>query len=68
MKDFVPKPGRLMDQVVEVMRFYHYAYSTEKTYVFWILQYIRFNDRRHPLKLLVGSDNTFDQRPIKEMF
>jgi len=37
-----------MDQVREVLRFYHYAYSTEKTYVFWILQYIRFNDRRHP--------------------
>jgi hypothetical protein len=30
MKDFVPKPGRLMDQVREVLRFYHYAYSTDK--------------------------------------
>lgn len=48
MKDYVPKSVRLMDQVREVLRFYHYAYSTEKTYVFWILQYIRFNDRRHP--------------------
>jgi len=48
MKDFVPKPGRLMDQVREVLRFYHYAYSTEKSYVYWILQFIRFNDRQHP--------------------
>ncbi len=45
---FTPKPGRLMDQVRETLRFYHYAYSTEKSYVQWILRYIRFNDRRHP--------------------
>lgn len=43
-----PKPGRLMDQVRETMRFHHYAYSTEKNYIQWILRYIRFNDRRHP--------------------
>ena len=51
MKDFVPKPGRLMDQVREVLRFYHYAYSTEKSYVFWILQFIRFNNLRHPAEM-----------------
>lgn len=45
---FTPKPGRLMDQVRETLRFHHYAYSTEKNYVQWILRYIRFNDRRHP--------------------
>ena len=45
---FTPKPGKLMDQVRETLRFYHYAYSTEKSYVQWILRYIRFNDRRHP--------------------
>ena len=48
MNSFTPKPGRLMDQVRETLRFYHYAYSTEKSYVQWILRYIRFNDRRHP--------------------
>ena len=51
MKEFVPQPGRLMDQVREVLRFYHYAYSTEKSYVQWILRYIRFNDIRHPRDL-----------------
>jgi integron integrase len=48
MKSFVPKPGRLMDQVREVLRFHHYAYSTEKSYIQWILRFIRFNDRHHP--------------------
>jgi hypothetical protein len=51
MKDFVPKPGRLMDQVREVLRFYHYAYSTLKSHVFWILEYIRLNDNRRPAEL-----------------
>jgi len=37
-----------MDQVREVLRFHHYAYSTEKSYVDWILRYIRFNNKRHP--------------------
>ena len=47
-KTFTPKPGRLMDQVRETLRFYHYSYSTEKSHVHWILRYIRFNNRRHP--------------------
>lgn len=50
-KNFVPKSARLMDQVREVMRFYHYSYKTEKTYIHWILRYIRFNDRRHPKEM-----------------
>lgn len=47
-QSFTPKPGKLMAQVRETLRFHHYAFSTEKTYVQWILRYIRFNDRRHP--------------------
>jgi len=33
---FKPSSTRLMDQVREVLRFYHYAYSTEQAYVSWI--------------------------------
>lgn len=47
-RKFVPTSIRLMDQVREVLRFHHYAHSTEKSYVSWILQYIRFHKRRHP--------------------
>jgi integron integrase len=39
---------RLMDQVRETLRFYHYAYNTEKSYVEWILRYIRFNEKKDP--------------------
>lgn len=48
MDTFRPTATRLMDQVRETLRFYHYAYNTEKSYVSWILKFIRFNGKRHP--------------------
>ena len=48
---FRPKASRLMDQVRETLRFYHYAYNTEKSYVDWILRFIRFNDKKHPKEM-----------------
>jgi len=48
---FRPKPGKLLDQIREVMRYHHYAIRTEQTYVKWILDYIRFNETRHPREM-----------------
>ena len=45
---FQPTATRLMDLVRETLRFYHYAYNTEKSYVEWILKFIRFNGKSHP--------------------
>jgi len=45
---FQPTATRLMDQVRETLRFYHYAYNTEKSYVEWILKFIRFSGKKHP--------------------
>lgn len=47
---FIPNTQpKLMDQVRETLRYYHYARSTEKTYCQWILRYILFYDKkRHP--------------------
>jgi hypothetical protein len=47
-RKFVPKSARLMDQVREVLRFHHYTYNTEKSYLSWILQFIRFHNKKHP--------------------
>ena len=47
-RKFVPKSARLMDQVREVLRFHHYTYKTEKSYLSWILQFIRFHNKKHP--------------------
>ena len=48
---FRPKPGKLLDQIREVMRYHHYAIRTEQTYIKWILDYIRFNGTRHPREM-----------------
>ncbi len=47
---FKPNPeSRLMDQVREVLRYYHYAYKTEQSYTSWILQYVKFyGGETHP--------------------
>lgn len=43
---------KLMDQVREVLRYYHYAYRTEQTYCNWILRFIRFHGgKTHPKNL-----------------
>lgn len=39
---------RLIDQVRDRIRVKHYARATEKTYVHWIIQFIRFSGMRHP--------------------
>jgi len=50
---FHPNPKlKLMDQVREVLRYHHYAYSTEQTYCQWILRYIHhFGGKTHPRHL-----------------
>lgn len=47
---FRPDPdARLMEQVREVLRYFHYAYRTEQTYCDWILRYIKFHgSKTHP--------------------
>jgi|ERR1051326_9152585 integron integrase len=48
---FVPQPGRLLDQVREVMRYHHYSLRTERSYIAWIVQFIKFNGTRHPTQM-----------------
>jgi len=50
IKKFNPNPNlKLMDQVRETLRYYHYARSTEKTYCYWVLKYVYFYEKKqHP--------------------
>jgi integron integrase len=52
-KKFKPdKNHKLMDQVREVLRYYHYAYRTEQTYCEWIKRYLAFYGMsRHPSEM-----------------
>lgn len=45
------KPKKLLDQVRDVLRVKHYAYRTEKTYIFWIRRFILFHGKRHPSEM-----------------
>ncbi len=40
-----------MDQVREILRYYHYSIRTGKAYVRWILQIIHFHKKQHPINL-----------------
>lgn len=47
---FTPNPNsKLMDQIRETLRYYHYARTTENVYCRWIIQFISFYDKKiHP--------------------
>ena len=45
------QPKRLLDQVRDAIRLKHYAYSTEKTYVYWAKRFILYHNKRHPLEM-----------------
>lgn len=49
---FIPdKPTRFVDQFRAFIRARNMTYSTEKTYVHWVLRFIRFHGRQHPSEL-----------------
>jgi len=48
------KKKKLLDIVRDKIRFKHYSYSTEKTYVHWIKHYIFFHNKKHPVEM--GKD------------
>ncbi len=42
---------KLLDLVRDKIRFKHYSYSTERTYIHWIKQYIFFHHKKHPVEM-----------------
>ena len=46
-----PWPSRLLDQLRRHMRDGGYAWKTEKTYIHWIVRFIRFHGKQHPTAL-----------------
>ena len=39
---------RLLEQVRDVLRYLHYSYRTEQSYIHWIKRYIYFHNKKHP--------------------
>jgi len=50
---------KLLDLVRDKIRFKHYSYSTEKTYVHWIKHYILFHKKKHPLEMGKSEIETY---------
>jgi len=50
---------KLLDLVRDKIRFKHYSYSTEKTYVHWIKHYILFHKKKHPLEMGKSETETY---------
>ena len=42
---------KLLDIVRDKIRFKHYSYSTERTYIHWIKHYILFHNKKHPVEM-----------------
>lgn len=45
---------RLLEQVRDVLRYRHYSYRTEQSYIHWIKRYIYFHNKKHPREM--GAD------------
>lgn len=60
-KKFIPDPTlKLMDQVRETLRYYHYAYRTEHTYCQWIRRFLAFHEMsKHPRDMGAGEVERF---------
>ena len=51
--------SKLLDQTRAVLRTRHYSYRTEKTYIEWILKYIRFHNIKHPNEMGAAEIEAF---------
>jgi len=56
-----PKQPKLLDQVRQYLRLHHYSIHTERSYVDWIVRFIRFHRMR-------SRDDLFPAEPKIEAF
>jgi hypothetical protein len=45
------KKRKHLDIVRDKIRVKHYSLSTEKTYVYWIIYFIIFHNKKHPVNM-----------------
>lgn len=51
--------SKLLNDVRAVLRTQHYSYRTERTYIDWILRYIRYHGVRHPKEMGAAEIEAF---------
>ena len=52
-------PGKFMQQLRVSMRQQRLAYTTEKTYVYWVRSFIRYHRYRHPQEMGAAEVDQF---------
>lgn len=56
---YKPSDSPLLTQVRQVLRLRHMSRSTEKSYLYYILDYIYFHNKRHPQEMGVNEIRTY---------
>ena len=55
----------LLDQVRHAIRLRHYNYSTERTYLDWVIRFILANGKRHPRELGAAEQELLGHSNVK---
>jgi hypothetical protein len=58
-RDMSAPPPKLLDQLREACRVWHYALTTEDTYHDWCRRFILFHKKRHPNEMGAAEINAF---------
>ena len=53
------RPKKLLDQVRDAIRLKHYAYSTEKSYVYWAKRFVLYHHKQHPREMAENEISEF---------
>ncbi len=60
----LPPKKRLLDQVRDRLRLKNYAYRTEKSYLYWIKQYILFHNKLPAIRTKGEAQRSNNFSPI----
>ncbi len=56
---YKPSDSPLLNQVRQILRLKHMSRSTEKSYLYYILDYIYFHNKRHPQEMGIDEIRTY---------
>ena len=54
-----PHSPRLLDQVRQAIRLKHFSLKTEKSYIYYIRDFILFHNKRHPIEMGVDEIRSY---------
>lgn len=54
-----PQGKKLLDQYRDQIRIKQYSTRTEKTYIYWVREYILYHNKRHPKEMGISEINQF---------